>query len=358
MIPINAEKSRQNSGEKWQNAVCIDWLRFSFPVESFQPVMALCGVSISLEEWQQKSSYRKKFVTYFLEGCLLASDSLPRVDLVDDGKVRRDLPTLPADGSARFILDFSGNGLGHFFAANSFLSPEKLVHQFYEWGGTCNRLDIAFDDYRGHLDIYHMDKRLRRGDAVVTRWRQAALLDSFAIGDGDRGETLYIGDRKSESFARVYNKRAQELARGADPVGLPASWVRFELELKRARADSVLKAALADGWTPTFFLGFLRSLIDFKRKDGEDENISRREPARWWARFLGEVGKRPVRIPQPVQSIERIKEWVGYAVSPSLALLLQHYEGDVTWLYDLIKEGADRLPPDKLILLKSSTHGS
>lgn len=327
------------------NKISIDWVRFSVPTTSWPFVRALLNVSDTLDDWTETSKYRRKYATVPMEGVLVAADALPEEHNTLSG--------------GRFTVDFSGNGLAHFFEQSQ---EWASLYDFFEaWLAQpdvkVNRLDIAFDCFDGLLDILRMHTMLMSGDKVLTRWRQAGIVSSYAIGAGDfTGLTLYIGARSSDSFARVYDKRAQELSRGAAEEALPPSWIRLELELKDARALSLAHAALREKFDAGVFTGFLRSRIDFL--EGRDSNKQRLKPARWWRRFLHDVGKRPLQVPQPIQSIERIENWVNHSVAPSLALLMEHKGGDMAWLYKLLKDGHQRIPPDKKVLLSSIVHGS
>jgi len=62
--------------------------------------------------------------------------------------------------------------------------------------------------------------------------------------DGRKGWTIYIGDRKSGRFARLYNKRDEIRARTGIDIGFPL--VRFEAEMKKEVAPVFYKAYLDD----------------------------------------------------------------------------------------------------------------
>ena len=342
---VIAELGNENGKPTFHNYVNqlqIDWVRFSFQVVTFPAVVALLDVSLVASDWVEGQRYRRGFFTVPCEGVLVAADSIP-LGLSVDGE--------------RFTVDFSGNGLGVFFNKSSWASISNL----FEWalaqpGAAVNRLDIAFDCFNGLLSIPNMDAMLRAGDRVNTRWRKASLVGSYEIGGQSTGETLYIGNRESGSFARVYDKRAQELSRAADDSSLPLSWIRLELELKDKRAFAVASKALGLGFHPCVFTGFLRACVDFL--ENVDSNKQRAQPVKWWKTFLNGVEKMPVKVPRPVASIERTQEWVNHSVAPSLALLMEHKGGDMKWLHAVLADGQNKITVEKRELLATVKQSS
>jgi DNA relaxase NicK len=172
------------------------------------------------------------------------------------------------------------------------------------------------------------------------------------------GRTIYLGSRLSDGFARIYDKRAEVLARmnhderraALASKQIPEHWVRFELELKRNQAHTVALGLLSAEIPQEYALGVLRGKIDFKATSGNNR-VRRRGAIRWWAEFTQSCAAVPIRIPRPVITIERIKSWVGHAVAPSIALLTRAYQGGLEWLDPLVREGEKRLDNKRLSLL-------
>lgn len=330
-----------NIGAKMnENSIKIDWLRLSFNSTAWGAIAELFGQP---ERWEQSGHYNRTHAYTPIEGCLIAVDEIPHHDYMPP---------------SRFTVNMSGNGIGHFFEHNPSLDITSFCQLMLTLDGCkINRLDIAYDDYQELLNIYIMHIMARGGENVVTRWRKATMVMSGKIGEDDQdGETLYLGNRQSDSFLRVYDKRAQELARGANIEALPTNWVRCELELKGKVADAVGRDLVGQSFNPSAMVGLLRSKIDFHQ---EGEGRPQRRPlSGWWEQFTRGLEQRPIGIAKPVQSIERKSKWVTDSVAPTLALLMEAHKGDMEWLIEVLKDGGERLTPNDRKLLDGLSHGS
>jgi len=334
------------------NAITVDWLRISFDPSSWKFACALFDIDYTAQEWADTNKYMKNYGTMAMDGVFIGAEALPTV-------VNGDMEI-----EGRFIVDFTGNGLGVYFEQNPTYTVANLLRMCLEQeDARVLRIDIAFDDYNGYLDIMGMAKMLQQSSdvsRVITRWRGWELRMSGEMFSDDAGTTLYIGSRSSNSFGRVYDKRAQLMAtEGFKPAALPPSWIRFELEIKSKKAHAVAEAAMKNNFNSSYFAGVLRGLIEFKEGKREDHKKANMKTARWWSKFLNDSEAVSVRVPLPVASIEKKKEWLSKSVATTLALVQHHYEGDMQFIHDLLANGDRRLTPAHLALLNSvDTHGA
>jgi len=341
------------------NRIVIDWLRVSFDQHSWGWACALFDIDYTPENWIETAKFRKSFLTMPMDGVTIASEHLPKTGR--DGKFYID---------GRFIVDISGNGLGVYFAKNKDQTIEQLVRLCAgEDGSRVTRFDIAFDDFNRKLDIMKIVKLIREdkeSSRVVTRWRGWRLLSSGDMfAEDNKGLTLYLGARSSGSFARLYDKRLEVISnakkRGVDLDFdlLPDSWLRFELELKGKKSDAVVRDFLSSplGFSPAYFTGVLRGLIEFKSGSRNGKKKSDLRAAAWWTSFCGLGERFPVSPPSPRQSIEKKIAWLERSVAGSLALVTEHYDGDMGFIYDLLEDGKERLTPQHRAMLKTVDHG-
>ena len=113
------------------------------------------------------------------------------------------------------------------------------------------------------------------------------LISSTDLCSGMVGKTIELGRRKGKSFVRFYDKLVEQSAKGFEVPENYASWVRFEMEFKRANASSVfLQYAMSQN--DKDFIQKMRgeaySLIRFV-----DLDHSRRyncTVCKWWLDFL------------------------------------------------------------------------
>lgn len=213
------------------------------------------------------------------------------------------------------------------------LRPLQMLNLIIDWGGSFKRLDLAFDDFSNLLDVDEMYRKILAGE-VATRYRRVARISNAQTGSYEKmGDTINLGRRSSESFVRIYDKAAEQKAKGvALPEGVE-SWTRVELEVKGDKADAVgrMLANTAIGSTKSAgqeAANLLYGLLDFKEANREDENKSRWKTVDWWRLFVGATEKRKLSLPKKLRSIERTKVWVRNQVSASLAMIVLSRDDD------------------------------
>ena len=125
-------------------------------------------------------------------------------------------------------LEMSGQGCRAFesFGTGDY---EALFDEVFDNPGDMNitRLDVAFDDHSGLLDIHEVCEDTKNQE-YVSRFR------GWDVDYSDKGSSVTLGSRSSEILVRIYDKAAE---RGFDDG---RHWVRVELQLRRERARGFL----------------------------------------------------------------------------------------------------------------------
>lgn len=103
------------------------------------------------------------------------------------------------------------------------------------------RLDIAIDT-RNVQVTPPMFYRAWLAGKIETSARKATRVQGKTNAGTDDGYTVYIGSRQSEQFLRIYDKNAEQKARGAQLDNPDEKWTRIELELKGRKAKAALRA--------------------------------------------------------------------------------------------------------------------
>ena len=359
------------------NGCTVDWLRLSIHYRLYTAVAEWLGIPAG-DKWEPKSRFNKVAGVGLMDGVGVYADHMPTLINEDDPSAGYQLVGLGAD--ERFIVDWSGSGLGH-WAKEKGATPLDLLRKARELAESSNlirvqRLDVAFDDYDGLLDMDKIERYLRRTNLVVTRWESFERTSSSKIrGQSeeepeDGGETIYLGSRLSNSFARIYDKLKEVKAKlnrkarraVAKEDALPPRWIRFELELKRQHAQAVADGMLDAEDVTTYVLGVLRGKIDFKATSG-DKRIRRRAAVRWWQQFTDSCAAIPIRVPRPALTLERIRAWLDRSVAQSLAVVWlaaggEEGAGDRV-IKGIAQDGAGRLDKKKEGLLRQQAmaHG-
>lgn len=132
-----------------------------------------------------------------------------------------------ADGMGIW-LEMSGQGCRAFetFGSGDY---ETLFSEVFENPGDMNitRLDVAFDEHSGLLDIAEICEDTRKQEYV-------SRFQGWEVVDSDKGSSVTFGSRSSEILIRIYDKAAE---RGFDDG---RHWIRVELQLRRERARAFL----------------------------------------------------------------------------------------------------------------------
>ena len=181
-------------------------------------------------------------------------------------------------------LEMSGQGCRTFesFGHGDWASLFEYI-LFEDSSYHLTRLDVAYDDHTGVLDIHQLE-RDTRDLQLVTKWRRVSYEWSHEFRDNIDGICLNYGSPASDVKLRIYDKAAE---RGFTDG---RHWVRAELQLRDDRASAFLAA---DADLGSKFCGVLRNYIRFV-DPGTDSN-KWRWPTKWyWERFLGAV--EPLRL--------------------------------------------------------------
>ncbi len=232
-------------------------------------------------------------------------------------------------------------------------TPIGLLNIVRNLDGKVTRLDVAFDDTSGLLDLEAIHKKILAGE-IVTRWRKVSRISGGNVGSSKQtGDTINIGARQSEAFLRIYNKKLERETKGQDISGIE-NWVRVELELKADKANefSRLLADTAEGGqlgSPAeLCVNLLLGMIDFKDPDVFDTNKSRWATSDFWAKFVGGASKMTLSITPHEKTIDDSKEWIDKAVGPTLAMIMLSVLDDngksgYDFIMDCVQRGEKRM---------------
>lgn len=213
-----------------------------------------------------------------------------------------------------------------------------------------SRLDVALDDRDGQLDMDTIAATVKAKD-VTGPWQATESTNKQYKGKDQVEPSIYFGSRKSDRFVRIYDKRAERLAAGADPG--PDPWIRVEMVLRDDHAAAVADLLLEQDGELEPFREMLHQYIDFKSPVAGDSNRWRWPTVSWWAAFLGNVGKRRLGVAPLVMTLEGLSRWVERQVAPGLAVLARHKAFGVVRLFGLMRDAEDRWKPRHRALLTS-----
>ena len=144
------------------------------------------------------------------------------------------------------------------------------------------RIDLAYDDHIGILDIHRI--RLDTEDESFTskskKWQIELSGDQET---GIRGCSCYFGRKASEIMVRIYDKAAE---RGFND----RHWVRVELQLRGERAAVAAAEFIKREHIGETVAGILKNYLQFRVPSG-DTNKSRWPVAEYWQQVIGDMEK-------------------------------------------------------------------
>ena len=273
----------------------------------------------------------------------------------------------PGDDRMGFHVSLGSQALGVLAGLDDAWSdhPNLVGWILDDLGGHLTRIDVAFDDKTGMLDLDTMIDAAAVGE-YVSRWREWQRLTSGKTVDGDIviGSSLYMGSKKSDSQMRAYDKRSERLQKGrADQVAGVDHWVRVEVQFRRDRANAIgnifKKAKTMARETAEKLSGVLRGLVEFK-EPSNDTNKQRQPAAGWWVAFLGGAEKATLApVVKDVRTVADVMLWISQQVGPSLALVEEGLGKTAAWawLLDTSQESRSRWTARHRSILAASGEG-
>lgn len=276
------------------NQILIDYLSSTLPdqVDGLFEFSQLLGVNI--ESWQRQNSgamgYRTAFKHPF--GAILLLDGSPGM------------------GSH---CSLSGSALGSHFENLS--AVVDFLRGLDDLGGKVSRLDLAFDDITGQLDLEVIRAKVEAG-CVVSRYKDdfRRMVKHDAITGKINGETLYFGSASSETLTRIYDKWAQ--------TGQPGKghWIRVEIQFRKRRCRLLVARLLQAGPSgiPSLAQGLLTGLISFRDQVAGQDRYQW-PVSSWWSRFTDGVKRLALGHARPGSTIHKKVEWFAKQCSKGLA---------------------------------------
>lgn len=250
------EKVQEN-----KNIILYDWLSFSSKVHTVEQIKGLLGlVDVPYQEIYGFYGYSKR-ITY--EG----------VSILFDGHA-------PDMG---VMVDISGQGCRTFetMGNGDWEALFDLIKSGHEAGRmNITRLDIAYDDHEGVLDITRMCSDTEAGN-YISRTR------NFEVINSSKGKTVIHGSKISSVYIRIYDKAKE---RGYTDG---RHWIRFEIQLRKRSAIGFIRNDAAIG---VKFLGVVHNYLRYVIPSATDTNKHRWPDTSYWQGFVQSAAK--IRIYQ------------------------------------------------------------
>jgi phage replication initiation protein len=299
----------------------IGWLRFTVPTSTVEILKTVLGEGDWIRDEKGYEGYREVW-------CCRGNDS-------GYGRIATGAKRNPRE----VHVDLSQELISHW----TFEKFHKLAQWVLEHDGHFGRIDVALDDRLGIIDVDGVYEAVVKGHCV-SHFRQCQIIGGLDVPSGlDRGKTLALGSRQSDTYLRIYDKAAEctcemsphRASRRAQAVGLA---------LGSLDGDSFRK----------YIVGVFRTAVDFRDCTRADDPKDRYYAPllTWWQTLTDGMQRATLHIVTTVRRIEHVKRWAEKSLAPMLGLLCAHPEAGERWLVKTIVNGVDRWRSKHVSLLQ------
>lgn len=199
-----------------------------------------------------------------------------------------------------------------------------FFRRLYETKCVFKRLDLAINDKVGLLDIAELIRKCDRNECISVM-RHFEAIRSGHMNDPEnngKGNTLYIGSRKSGIYFCLYEKMAEQLAKyGAQADTSIIN--RLEIRLTNDRASIAVEDLLSHRDAERTAFGIIKRYIRFV--DPQKEKPRLKWPInKHWEYFCGQ-NRVPLRLtlaPEPFD-LNRTRAWIAKQVGPMEKVIMQ-----------------------------------
>ena len=208
-----------------KNRFLIDWFSFSSRIDSFDSFCKLLG--LDHVNWEFRSYSANGYTnTYYFEG----------ISIHDAGYNSYRFKGTDSEQEVKGAwLEMSGSGC-RAFETWGHGNWQKLLDYAVENVDniTANRIDIAYDDFVGYLDMNKIIDDTRKKN-FVSKFRSCQIIESFKNDSDETAYTVEHGRMKSDTYIRIYDKRLEQNAQE-----FTDHWVRNEIMLRHKRALALM----------------------------------------------------------------------------------------------------------------------
>lgn len=258
-----------------ENLILFDWFSMTSKIDSVDDIKRLIGLDDPAIKWLELPGINFYNNRIFFAGISICwgmhAKSLDYTDCQDT-----------------VFLNISGSGCRAFETYSShkdwsllfsliLADPDKRDYHL-------TRLDVAYDDWVGLLDVWQLKTESERSNIVTPFRTRPVNYDTANIAD----ICQYYGSKTSDVMFRCYNKKEE---RGRTDID---HWVRFEMQLRDDSAFSFLSQLHHSGHIGKTFFGVLNHYIRYVRPSKSDTNKSRWATRTWWLKFCNTFDNIPL----------------------------------------------------------------
>lgn len=276
------------------NVFLIDWLTFVTHVDDVDAVKRLLGLDDPSIPWADEVKFRNGYPLQCYWSGITISYGADREEFYKDKtKVRLDMG---------ICVNLSGKGCRAFESYGHGNWNQLFAHFFSGANYNITRLDLAYDDHTGVLDIHKIEEDTR-DRAYVSKAKYAEIVWSDNQNTDIQGMTVQIGSPRSRTLIRIYDKAAE---RGFND----RHWVRVETQLRDENAKVACAKLFELQHIGKLVSGILRNYVTY-RVPTTDSNKSRWPIAPYWDRLILDMERISLWItPGDDYNFSKTEEWL------------------------------------------------
>lgn len=215
--------------------------------------------------------------------------------------------------SGQGCRDFEQLGLDYF----------EFINKLSKYRVNYNRIDISIDDFTGkYFTMSRIIDYCRHG-MVVSPFIHCFNMEKLRLKDGvNEGHTVQFGSKASQIQVTFYDKLKERASKNIIVHHDIKFWTRCEVRFRHDRADELISMIKQNHCLNETIKGVLYKYLDFKTKNSNDSNISRRTTVRWWSEFLEGIDKLDFSKLLPEHSITKKMNWLHNSTAKSNVMVI------------------------------------
>lgn len=301
-----------------ENLFLIDWLTFTAHGETIDSIKDLLGMPDSKIPWLHEEKFMNGYPCRYSWNGVLILYGADMSQYYDDPTKATSKMGICVNMSGTGCRTFETYGTGDWSSLFAYLTRDVfsgLDNSAVPYDGykayNITRLDIAFDDHEGILDIYQIDADTYDRN-FTTKFKGTDVIRSDDLNTDIVGLNIQFGSNKSLIKLRIYDKAAERHIKDVH-------WVRSELQLRDDRASNAVKALVGGDSIGDLYSGIISNYLVF-RIPGNDMNKSRWDIADYWINFL--LAAKRISLwesPGMPYNIDRSIDWMIKQYGPLLS---------------------------------------
>lgn len=334
-------------------AVSLDWLGYTIKDMSLSSVIEFMGFTINefsntghgANGYRQSLKLQGQEITVLFDG---------REDMGIHVNITGSAISCAIERFAKTMSINTPFGIGYNIDISSNYLAEYL--KAIQEHGQLTRMDISVDDFGARYFSVKDVVEILEEQRCLTLFRKWRNVSARTTAGEYEGHTVYLGNRQSDIFMRIYDKKAEQNVkrRSLKQELITKDWVRWELELKKGRANNFAQLLVSGCELGAVCMGVLSRY--FRVIEFTDSNKSRCATDSVWQRFIDGIAQRKLTVEKPEQTLEKSRNWLLRQVAPTFASVVIAEGGTTDFVHRLLETGEERINTHMQQLIKQELH--